>query len=161
MSVSLSDIRNDTITKLKTLRRLFEADVAALSTEQLAATHGGASRSGFDLVYEIAGFQTEVAAILLGQNGKLEPPQGWVRAPKEFCTKEAASAQLAKSFDALIGAVENYQGDFFNDKFPSPLGDLSVNDWAGFVGSHAMYHSGQLNYIQTINGDDQFHWQMG
>lgn len=161
MSISLSDLKAESIGKLKTFRRLFEADVNALSTEQLAASHGGVSRTGFDLIYEITGFQSKLASIIAGSDAQLEPPQGWIRAPKEFCTKEVAASELAKSFDALIGSVEGYQGDFFNDKFASPLGEMSVYGWAGFAGIHAMYHSGQLNYIQTINGDDQFHWPMG
>jgi hypothetical protein len=29
---------------------------------------------------------------------------------------------------------------------------------ANLVVWHTMYHSGQLNFIQTLWGDDAFHW---
>jgi hypothetical protein len=81
-----------------------------------------------------------------------------VRAPKESYEKDAALTALLSSADGFIGELRGYRGDAVADVFPSPVGPFTPLGMANLAVWHTMYHSGQLNYIQTVLGDEQFHW---
>jgi hypothetical protein len=39
-----------------------------------------------------------------------------------------------------------------------PNGETSAYDLVSLAFTHAVYHDGQLNYAQSISGDDEMHW---
>ena len=161
MSETPFDPRNESITRLSSVRDFFQKDLNALTADQLGTTQGGCSRCAYDLAYEITGFLGVLSTLLETGKSEFNPPQGWVRAPQDFHNKEKAVEAVSNAFDHLIEALKGYKGDFLEDKFPFIFGDMNPLTIANFAVSHVMYHSGQLNYIQTIHGDDEFHWMKG
>lgn len=139
-------------------RQLFAADINSMTPELLSTTHGGESRCGFDFLYELVGFFGTFGDLLKTGPSDIEGPRGWIRAPKEFHDKVAATAALNKAADEFVEVFSDYQGDFINDVFHSPVGPFTPLAMANLAVWHMMYHSGQLNYIQTIHGDAGFHW---
>jgi len=127
--------------------------------EHLSKTGGGESRCGYDFLYEMIGFFSTLGSLLETGPGDISGPDGsWVRAPQEFHHKENALAAFGSAADGFTRALENYSGDFVNDVFPSPVGPFTPLGMANLAVWHTMYHSGQLNYIQTMHGDVAFHW---
>lgn len=156
------DPRKDVLERLAFARQLFGADVQSMSTDDLAATGGGQSRSGFDFIFEMVGFYETFAGLLQNGPSDIEGPQGgWVRAPKEFCDKDSAVTAMNASADKFAKVIEDYPGELVSDVFPSPVGPFTPLGMANLAVWHTMYHSGQLNYIQTIRGDVDFHWIPG
>ncbi|MBS1715157.1 MAG: hypothetical protein JST30_12555 [Armatimonadetes bacterium] len=159
MTTSAFDPRKDVLDRLAFSLQLFGSDLRSMSDDDLAACCGGASRCGFDFVYEMVGFFDTFAGLLTDGPSQIEGPQGgWVRAPKDFCLKAPALEALRIHAEKFTAAVQNYQGDFVADVFPSPVGPFTPLGMANLAVWHTMYHSGQLNYIQTVRGDVDFHW---
>lgn len=144
--------------RIQFAKRLYLADIEAMSDTSLASTGGGTSRCGFDVTYELAGMYSTFADLLANSAGEIVGPKGWVRAPEEFKSKGAASSAFEGSLDKFVNAFQGYKGDVLADQFESPAGPFTPLGMANLAVWHTMYHSGQLNYIQTIHGDDQFHW---
>ncbi|MBL8048019.1 MAG: hypothetical protein JNJ45_05000 [Chthonomonas sp.] len=156
------DPRKDVVERLAFARQLFGADIHAMSSDDLAATCGGQSRCGYDFIFEMVGFFDTFGGLLKNGPSDIEGPQGgWVRAPKEFCDKASAVAAMNASADNFTEAILAYTGDFVADVFPSPVGPFTPLGMANLAVWHTMYHSGQLNYIQTVRGDVAFNWIPG
>lgn len=159
MNSTAFDPRTEVLERMGFTRHLFGADLRAMSHDDLAANCGGASRSGYDFLYELTGFFTTFAGLLSNGPSDIEGPQGgWVRAPEEFQVKESAIQAMDAAADHFASVIKNYEGDFTTDVFPSPVGPFTPLGMANMAVSHLMYHSGQLNYIQTVRGDTDFHW---
>ncbi|HAY14075.1 MAG TPA: hypothetical protein PLB31_08750 [Fimbriimonadaceae bacterium] len=159
MNQTAFDPRTEVLERLGFTRHLFGADIKAMSHEDLSANCGGASRCGYDFLYELVGFFSLFAGLLTSGPSAIDGPQGeWVRAPQEFMDKDSAMKSLNEAADHFSAAIQNYKGDLFNDVFPSPVGPFTPLSMANLAVSHLMYHSGQLNYIQTVRGDVAFHW---
>lgn len=159
MSNQPFDARNEVLERLAFARQLFGADIKSMSHDDLAAACGGQSRCGYDLMFEMVGFYETFAGLLKSGPADIEGPQGgWVRAPNEFCDKNSAVDAMNTAAEMFTQAIESYAGDFVSDVFPSPVGPFTPIGMANLAIWHTMYHSGQLNYIQTIRGDVDFHW---
>lgn len=159
MSEQVFDPRAEVLERFGFARHLFTADIHSMTEEDLGATCGGQSRCGYDFMFELIGFYETFSKLLVAGPQEIEGPQGgWVRAPKEFCHKESAMASLAAAEDKFVSVVKDYSGNFVADIFPSPVGPFTPLGICNLAVWHTMYHSGQLNYIQTIKGDVDFHW---
>lgn len=144
--------------KLGRVFGLMQKDMEVMSDAELAATHGGKSRCGFDLVYEIVGALDNFTNQLKGVEPKDRYSEGWPAAPESFKSKEHAQRALAEAAENFVNALASYEGDLNEACFKGPGGSLSAIGLTELARGHTLYHSGQLNYIQTINGDADFHW---
>lgn len=149
----------DVCQRLEFARRRYLDDLEAMSEEALSSSPGGKARAGCDVTYELAGMYMMFTGLLQSRSGEIIGPSEWVKAPSEFRDKSAVT-QLFD--DAIIGfsdALRNYSGDAICDEYPSPFGPFTPLGMGNLAVWHTMYHSGQLNYIQTLHGDDEFHWK--
>lgn len=133
-------------------------DLESLTTEQLAASLGGSARRGADFTYEVAVVNHRVAARLRGEDPGPWPFESWAVAPEDGATQEAliesVKASTADAADALRSVDDE---DLFA---PLMLGESETTKFrlAAMVLVHLSYHDGQLNYIQSLNGDGEIHW---
>lgn len=148
----------DVLDRIQFARRLYLADLNAMPQEMLAAQCGGKARTGFDVTFELTAMYTGFAQILSTRAGEIPPPSGWVRAPETFCYRDRALSAFDEAISGFLAAFEGYTGNAYSDEHPSPVGAFTPMGMANLVVWHTMYHSGQLNFIQTLCGDDQFHW---
>lgn len=137
---------------------LLNKDIGAMSDEMLANCPGGKARCGFDLIYEVASINRLFANLIQGVGNDVPPPNGWLKAPTEYHNKEEAQKDVAASVSELLAALDAVPENELGKVLESPMGAMPLAKLAGLVGAHMMYHSGQLNYIQTLHGDDTFHW---
>ncbi|MCE9559396.1 MAG: DinB family protein [Armatimonadetes bacterium] len=136
---------------------IFLQDLQALPEEAFTKSFGPATRTVADIVYEVNLVNDDVALVMQGQKAS-DWPEGWVKAPADFNTKDIVTAAFsASSADALAVA-----SGFSNEELEAPLqtedGETTRADRCRFMTIHLWYHSGQLNFIQTLLGDDAWHW---
>ena len=136
---------------------LFAIDIENMTPEMLSACPGGKARCAYDLIFEVTEFNNFVAKRASGQEATLDN-DGWAVAPQEFRSKETALGEFKASISALTSALRSASESSLSTPVDTPFGELPIIALAKIAPRHIMYHSGQLNYIQTIYGDDVFHW---
>lgn len=133
-------------------------DIQATPLEVAKSKTGECGRSTFDLVAEMATFNSAVAAALNGT-------------PKDMRAEFAKTAELAASFQTVEDAVNALQASVaeataaiqatadWDTVIMAPWGMESTKaNIASWVALHNAYHDGQINYVQVLNGDEAMHW---
>lgn len=151
-------LRNILKSKLEGALYLYNKDLDALSHDDLYKAYGGATRRPADFTYEVGFVNRRVATSLRGEDPGKWPYETWVTAGDEAQDKAGLSAYFTQTTQELIDALGNLSdeeltGERLIDGENKPLVDsvyLALN--------HMFYHSGQLNYVQSLNGDGEFHW---
>lgn len=151
-------VKSDINESLKSGSQLLYKDISAMNDEMLANCPGGKARCGFDLLFEIATVNRMFAGIMRGDENEAPRPDGWLVAPSGYRSKDVALKDVTDSVNELLAVVDSLSEDQLARPLETPLGTMPVSRLATMMGNHMMYHSGQLNYIQTIHGDDAFHW---
>lgn len=151
-------VKEDISNGLQSSAQLLYKDISAMNDVMLANCPGGKARCGFDLLFEIATVNRMFAGMMRGDENEASRPDGWLVAPSEYRSKEAAQKDVTDSVNELLAAINSLSEDQLAKPLETPLGTMPVSRLATMMASHMMYHSGQLNYIQTIHGDDAFHW---
>jgi hypothetical protein len=137
--------------------RNYRKDLEAMTEEQIMSSVAGTARRAVDFTYEVALLNRDAAARILGTERPAEPEGEWWTAPPELESKQAIYDYMVESCTQLIEAA----------KANVDNGDLNIGlegkvrpayDLVNFSSMHTMYHSAQLNFIQTMSGDMKMHW---
>lgn len=150
-------------TKEKTLSgvtrvfRFFLQDLENLPADVFDKSLGGKARTVADIVYEVRLTNERLYRDLLGQPSA-EQPNAWVTAPEEVRTKEASIHAFQTSCEQLVELIERMSPEQLEEVVPGVLGEASRADHCRSMTVHLWYHSGQLNFIQTLLGDSDMHW---
>jgi hypothetical protein len=147
----------------KTLARsvqMFTQDLEALPEEAFTKNFGGeATRTIADFVYEVNLVNDHVGMTIRGENPPAWPEdQGFIRAPESFNTKDIVLDAFKKSSDKIIATAESFTPEQLDQKVTTENGESTCYQQCQFMALHLWYHSGQLNYIQTLLGDAKWHW---
>jgi hypothetical protein len=134
-------------------------DLKALPNETHLRSYAGCARTPLYMIAECAWVNDWMATFL--ETGKSD------RLPREeqdalfgsVDTAEKALAMLDNSVNRLAAAYEALDENTLGDITDQPLGRPTPKFApASLPIGHMMYHDGQLNYIQTLLGDDKIHW---
>lgn len=154
----MSVLKAHIVGALEEAKRCYLKDFAALSHDVLAKSPGGAARSGYDFTYEVCVVNDRFAKIVAGENPGEWPFEGWVTCPAEKQNKDVLAAELTAATDRFIAAIDAASEESLLAPTES-MGQPSSNSKLAFrMAVHMMYHTGQLNYLQSMNGDDNMHW---
>lgn len=137
---------------------VFAKDLEAMSPEMLSASPGGQARTGYDIAYEITEGNRAFVERVAGTFTPRERSGRWMTCPTEQCKKEEIVADFRASVDAVTSLLASLEPADLDRIVAGPMGETAIGRLAAFLPMHMMYHSGQLNYIQTLFGDDAFHW---
>jgi hypothetical protein len=148
----------DVTERIEFARRLYLADLRAMPAEMLSKQCGGRARTAYDITFELVGMSSLFTELLTAGQGEIPRPDGWITAPPEFQDPQGAMSAFDAAQNRFLGALRGYAGDVLTDEYASPVGAFTPLAMANLMVWHTMYHSGQLNFIQTLCGDDQFHW---
>ena len=141
------------------LTDMYTKDVKAIPEDKWHATHGGCTKSASELTADAIGMLDWTTEALKGN--VVEVTESYVGGPlKEACaTKEGTVAKLASSSAAFSVALAGASDEALNSMVTPPWKmDAPLYILANIAVSHLWYHDGQLNYIQSLLGDDQVHW---
>ncbi len=144
---------------LKNAFKLFLQDLQALPEDACDKSFGKATRTVADIVYEVNLVNDHVGMVIRGEKPFDWPEDGWIKAPEDFRTKEAVVGGFEKSSAKILETVSAYSDEELAAKFKTEDGETTRDERCRFMTLHLWYHSGQLNYIQTLLGDDAWHWK--
>ena len=156
-SATVTDAKEIAVKSLKNAFWRFKVDLLAIPEEAIFKSFGGVSRTAADLVFE-----TNQVNDHIGQGVRMEIQfdwvDGWLKAPENWKTKQEVVDAFTESSDRTIKTFE----DFTLDELEAPYEDdgktTTRMERCRFITFHTDYHSGQLNFIQSLLGDDKFHW---
>jgi hypothetical protein len=109
----------------------------------------GSGRSMLEQADECAKLNHMVAALLRGSEPK---------APEGPLITDAAQASKAvmDSANDLAAALEGMQDSQLEKMIPLPFGTYPARFAAGISNANMVYHWGQANYIEILDGDTEF-----
>lgn len=137
--------------------KAYVQDFEALSHEQLAVSPGGSARTGYDITYEVVLVNERISQRLASIDPGKWPYEGWVVAPPEAQNKEELMKRFKSSIDAIAKSIEALD-DELSGGYVADGKEQSFSGIAGMAVWHMGYHGGQLNYIQSLHGDMELHW---
>jgi hypothetical protein len=143
---------------LKSACKKFLQDLQALPEDAFAKSLGGVARTVADIVYEVNLVNDHVGMVVRGE----EPfvwPEGLVKAPADFQTKQAVIEGFERSSHRIIATVDALTPEGIEATIDTEDGETTRFERFRFITLHLWYHSGQLNFIQTLLGDADWHWQ--
>ena len=123
-------------------------DPARLSWE-LTAEGGGHTRSVLDQIAECVGVNHRFAALL---RGELTPD-----IPSAPHSAAEVEAQLTASAGELAAAIRAVPDNALDNVIETPRGAVIVKNLILASYRNMAYHAGQINFIQMLAGDAEFH----
>jgi len=138
--------------------RFIRVDLNALPEQIFSRKFGDKTRTVADLVYATILVNDHVRMTIAGETPFKWPDVQWVTAPKDFQTKAEVINGFEKSIQKLLETVEKFTPAQLEETIQTEDGATTRFERCQFMALHMWYHSGQLNYIQTMLGDDVFHW---
>jgi len=135
-------------------------DLEVMTDQDVMESFGGAARKPVDFSYELGLINLRIAARIRGD----EPPpfpdgDGWAVAPEELRSKAAITEYMKSSFDTLLDASSKLSEEDTEKLVGNPGHEQPILALIHFASLHTMYHDAQLNFIQTLKGDLEMHWQ--
>ena len=149
---------NPLASTLKHTFKLFLRDLEALPEEAYTKEFGPVVRTVADIVHEVNVVNDEIVKVIRGGYDGPMPNDGWLRAPEGLRTKAATIEAFKRSSEAALATVGGFTPEEFAEKVKNQEGEATREEECRFMNIHVWYHLGQLNYIQTLFGDDQWHW---
>lgn len=157
ISTTTFDLKQTSVRSLEWVFKTFRQDLEALPDEAFARCLGGKARTIADLVHEVVLVNDRERLTITG--GDLFPfPDGWVTAPEELKSKPAVMESFNASAERFLEAVQGLSDELLIEPVETEDGPTTRFQQCRFIVWHTGYHSGQLNFIQTLLGDDQWHW---
>lgn len=142
---------------LKRARAIFLQDLEALPEEAFTKNFGGTSRTVADIVHEVNMVNDHAGHQIRGEE-PFEWPEGYIKAPAEWQRKETVITAFERSSQKIVDTVESFTSEEMEAPLQTEDGETTRFDRFRFLTLHMWYHSGQLNFIQTILGDSGWHW---
>lgn len=134
------------------------SDLQALPEEAFDRQFGDKCRTVADIIYEVNLVNDHIRMVIAGEEPFAWPEGGWIKAPADFRTKETVVAAFESSISRLMATVEGFTPEQFEEPITIESGETTRFARCQFMTIHMYYHSGQLNFIQTLLGDDAWHW---
>lgn len=152
------DAKATSVNGLIGIFRLFLKDLESLPDEAYTRQFGPKTRTVADIVYEVNLVNDYVGMVVRGEEPFTWPEGDWIKAPVGFDTKEKVIGAFKSSSDKFLETAEGFSPDQFEETFLTEDGETTRFERCRFVTLHTWYHSGQLNFIQTLLGDDAWNW---
>ena len=138
---------------------LYAKDIEATPDDVLAASQGGKARSILAFTAETIGFNYMIAGVLSGDTKPMPSAEEREAFTATINSKAAALAGLEASVGALTAAIQGVHSDDWTTVVMAPWGmEATKSNICGWAALHTVYHDGQVNLIQVLNGDSAVHW---
>lgn len=137
----------------------FAKDLAALTDEQYNNTYGGVTRSPRNIATEVAVLTSGTVKIVQGGDMAMPGDEVMKSTEAELDTPAKAGHAVKLAAVELAKAVKAASDEDLAREITMPWGQaFSAYALAHLTATHIMYHDGQINYVQAINGDAEMHW---
>jgi hypothetical protein len=156
-STSVTDAKEIAVKALKNAFWRFKVDLLAIPEDAIFKSFGGVSRTAADLVFE-----TNQVNDNIGQGVRSEVQfewvDGWLKAPEIWKTKQHVVDAFTESSEKITKTFEGFTLEELEAPYEDEGKTTTRIERCRFVTFHTDYHSGQLNFMQSLLGDDKFHW---
>lgn len=152
------DIKAVVLNSFKGASEIFLKDLQALPEDAFDHRFGGTARTVADIVYEVNLVNDHIGMVLRGEEPFAWPDGGWIKAPEGFRGKEAVVAAFETSSNRILATIEGFSEADLEATVETEHGARTRFQRCQFMALHLWYHSGQLNFMQTLLGDDAWHW---
>lgn len=88
-----------------------------------------------------------------------EADADWRRMEKEYTTRDSAVSLLNENCAKYCTWLDGLSTEKLNSPFETPFGTFPMSSAITFMADHLRNHAAQLEYLQTIYGD--LDWHMG
>lgn len=143
---------------LKSACKRFKQDLEALPEEAFTKTFGPATRTVADIVYETNLVNDHIGMVMRGEEPFKWPEELWIKAPEGFCTKAAVIEAFTRSTEKIFATIDSFSSEELESPLETEDGESTRFAQCAHMTLHVWYHSGQLNFIQTLLGDAAWHW---
>lgn len=137
---------------------IFLQDLRALPEDAFSNSFGPATRTVADIVFEVNRVNEDVATEIRGETPP-PWPEGWITAPDDFQSKDVVVSGFEQSSNKILETINSFSQEELDAPLQTEGGTTTRADRCSFMTLHIWYHSGQLNFIQTLLGDDKWHWE--
>lgn len=138
---------------------MYASDINAIPEDKWNASFGGCTRPASELTADALSLMIWTTEAL---KGNIEPeygPENLDQVKVDCQTKASALAKLTSVVEGFSAALANASDESLNAIVTPPWQmDAPLFMIAQIAVSHLWYHDGQLNYIQSLLGDDKVHW---
>jgi hypothetical protein len=112
----------------------------------------GEGRTIYDQIHECAQVNRRFAVILSGGT-----PGPWEEEAK-YTSGEEAAADLQSSASEIAKVIRELGDDMLTREFTTARGSMTGNSMISIALGNMYYHGGQINQIQLMLGDTEFHF---
>lgn len=152
------EVRTTAVAGLKSACTMYLKDLQALPESAFTQSFGPKVRTVADFTHEVILVNDHIGMVLRGETPFDWPDGGWITAPADFDTKEKVVAAFEASTAKIIATAEAFTEEDMGTKIETENGETTCFERLRFMTLHIWYHAGQLNFIQTLLGDDVWHW---
>jgi hypothetical protein len=152
------DYRELSVNGLESAISLFLKDLNALPESSFSHNFGGKTRTVADIVYEVNLVNDHIGMVMRNETPFDWPSGGWIKAPDSLQVKVEVIASFEESSQRILEIVKSFSEEQLEATVQDENGTHARHERCQFMALHLWYHSGQLNYIQTLLGDDEWHW---
>lgn len=152
------DLKQSATSVFANAKRLILADLEALPEDAITKKFGEKTRTVADIVYEINLVNDHIGMCLRGEEPFEWPDGDWITAPAGFETKSQVIDAFKASTDRITKTIEAFTEEDLEATMTTEHGETTRYARVQFMAMHMWYHSGQFNYVQTLLGDDGWHW---
>lgn len=153
------DTKGIAVRPLKGACKMFLQDLQALPEEAFTKSFGEKVRTVADIVYEVNLVNDHIGMIVRGEEPFVWPEGAFIRAPESFRSRDQIIAAFEESSAKIVSTFESFTAEELEATLKTDEGETTRFERARFMTVHLWYHSGQLNFIQTLLGDDAWHWK--
>jgi len=137
---------------------IFLKDLRALPEDIFTKNFGGTSRTVADIVYEVNLVNDHIGLTIREEELFDWPEGGWITAPAGFDSKATVVSAFEASSKRILETVEGFSEEEILGTVVSDGNETTRFERCRFMALHLWYHSGQLNFMQTLLGDSEWHW---
>lgn len=152
------DFHSSALNSVTASYKNFLNDLEALPEDVFTKKFGEKTRTVADIVYEVLLVNDHVGMVMRGEEPFPWPDDPWIYAPAEFNNKEAIIEAVKASSDKIVGTIKAFTPEQIMESLETEHGPSTRFQRCQFINLHMWYHGGQLNFIQSMLGDDVWHW---
>jgi hypothetical protein len=139
--------------------KLFAKDLEAIPEEAFSKSFGGVARTVADIVYEVDLVNDHVGMVIRSEEPFKWPEELWLKAPEGQRTKSEVIRAFEISSEKIMATVDGFTSEELEAPLRTEDGETTRTERCRFMTLHVWYHLGQLNFVQTLLGDEAWHWQ--
>ncbi|MES1227823.1 MAG: DinB family protein [Armatimonadota bacterium] len=145
--------------QFQTAVKFFKSDLNALSDTQITDSPAGKARPVCDFAYEVICINDRVRSRMVGEDpGPWPFKDSWAICPAHLRSRDALIEELEASSARVINTFEKIGEKRAMEEIDAPGAKTTPLQQMMFMSMHTMYHDGQINYLQALQGDDKMNW---